>query len=94
MLVLKQRARRAGSGSVEGALFDSLPFHEDAHSAARVDNGWPEIAEAVVIGAAILVAEDVTDLGFEASRHIVASRRAGWLSDGCWSSVLPCVCER
>ena len=46
------------AGLFEGALLDGLPFHEDGLSAARLDVGWREIAEALVVAAVIGVADE------------------------------------
>ena len=56
---------------VNGLSLDPLSFCQDIGAAPKVDVGWGEIVDALVVTAAIVVVDEGGDLGFEIAREEV-----------------------
>jgi hypothetical protein len=57
--------------SLERLAFGPFSLQQDGRAAPEVDIGRREVAEAFVVAAVIVVADEVIDLGFEVARQIV-----------------------
>ncbi len=50
---------------LDGLVFDASPFGQDGFAAPKVDVGWGEVADALVVAMGVVVADEGGDCGFK-----------------------------
>ena len=56
---------------VDGLSLDALSFFEDVPAFAKVDVGWSQIIDALVIALGVVVLDEAIDLGLQGARQII-----------------------
>ena len=56
---------------VDGLSLDALSFFEDVPASAKVDVGWSQIIDALVIALGVVVLDEAIDLGLQGARQII-----------------------
>ena len=56
---------------VDGLSLDALSFFEDGPASAKVDVGWGQIIDALVIALGVVVLDEAIDLGLQGTRQII-----------------------
>ena len=56
---------------VDGLSLDALSFFEDGLASAKVDVGWGQIIDALVIALGVVVLDEAIDLGLQGTRQII-----------------------
>ncbi len=69
--------------------FDPLPFHQNGWAASKIDIGWCQVAQTLVIAAMVVVLDKSPDLGLRSPGRQHFSSRMRFLSVWCQRSILP-----
>lgn len=70
-------------------MFDVLPPGENSGSAPKVDIGWSEIAETLVVTPSVVEIDELREPRFELSRQVIVLKQDPVFQRAVVSSILP-----